>query len=114
MKFQSVLVLCLGLASWTQAFSLTEVTPKQISVKEGEDVTFSCTVDTYYEWCTLIHNNKKCDYEWKRDEWNVTVADCNDYQGRAEYTGNYDYYNCAMTLKSVTLEVCTILFIYIR
>ena len=104
MKGLLVIILKLGLATLSQSFSLTEVTPKEISVIEGEDVTFSCAVDTYYEWCTFIHNDKKCDYVWKRDYWNVTVEDCNDYQGRIEYTGNYDYYNCAIILKSVTLE----------
>ena len=30
-------------------------------------------------------NGRKCDYEWKRADWNVTVADCADYGNRAEF-----------------------------
>ena len=30
-------------------------------------------------------NGRKCDYEWKRADWNVTVADCADYGDRAEF-----------------------------
>ena len=79
MKFLLVLALCLSTAFLTHAFSLTEVSPDKTSVKEGEDVTFSCTADTWYEWCTFTHNNKKCDYEWQSGS-NVKQLDCNGYE----------------------------------
>merc|ERR1711997_6871 len=52
----------------------------------------------------FIHNDKICDFEWKRDVWNVTVADCADYEGRFVWSGNYDYYKCAITINNVKPE----------
>ena len=91
--------------SISSAFELTKVSPETVkTVKEGGSVTLSCTVDGYYEWCTFVHNSKKCDYEWKKDKWNVTVLDCSDFGDRVRYAGNYDNYNCAMEIKNVLPE----------
>ena len=91
------------LYAFTNGFTLTEVQPQQkLSVQEGESILLKCTVDNYYEWCTFKHNGKKCDFEWRRDVYNVTELDCKDYNERAEYMGDYDNYQCAIELKFVT------------
>ena len=92
------------LYAFTYGFSITEVQPQKISVQEGKSIVLNCIVDSYYEWCTFKHNGKKCDYEWRRDVYNVTELDCKDYYGRAEYKGDYDNYKCGIQLKFVTPE----------
>ena len=92
------------LYAFTNGFSLIEVQPQKISVQEGKSIVLNCAVDSYYEWCTFKHNGKKCDYEWRRDVYNVTELDCKDYHGRAEYKGDYNNYKCGIELKFVTLE----------
>ena len=39
----------------------------------------------FFQWCTFRHEDKICDYEWKRAAWNLTVADCDAYADRASY-----------------------------
>ena len=50
----------------------------------------------FIQWCTFRHSAMLCDYEWKRADWNVTVADCSDYQNRADFQVSfmafYKYY----------------------
>lgn len=101
--FKSVLFALTAICA-VSAFDLTLVTPKASSVKEGESVVLSCTVDTYYEWCKFEHAGKKCDYEWRKKEWNITLLDCSDFNDKIRYVGDYNNYNCAIELKNVTPE----------
>jgi len=106
-KKVSCAVLFLGLVALdlTKAFSLTKSEPDpSLTVKEGGSFELNCEVDNYYEYCKFIHNGKICDYEWKRDVWNITVADCADYADRVVWSGNYDYYKCAVTITDARPE----------
>ena len=94
-----LLVFSLTLVS--NAFELTEVA---VSVKEGDSFTLFCAVDDYWEWCKFSHADKFCDYQWKKNVWNVTVLNCDDYAGRAEFVADYDQYQCGMKLSNVGLE----------
>ena len=55
-------------------------------------------VDDDYEFCKFVHKNKFCDFVWKKDEWNITEADCNDFEGRMLWSGNYNDHLCAITI----------------
>ena len=100
-----VIILGLVALDLTNAFSLTKQEPNPtLTVKEGGSFELSCEVDNYYEYCKFIHNENICDFEWKRDVWNITVADCSDYSDRMVWSGNYDYYKCAITINNARRE----------
>ena len=102
-------------------FTLKKITPNsKLRVKEGQDITLSCTANNYYEWCTFIHpvklplkykqksedmyQIKKCDFVWTNQAKNITTLNCSDYHNRAIYVGDYENYNCAIKLMSVIEE----------
>ena len=106
MSFLLLLTVFSHLPSSSKAcFTLKKKTPtnKKVSVKEGEDLTLSCTANNYYEWCTFIHpvklakkykqkkdyDFKKCDFVWTNQAKNITTLNCSDYQNRAIYVGDY-------------------------
>ena len=103
----SCVTIILGLVAldFSNAFSLKKSEPETpLVVKEGESFRLSCEVDNYYEYCKFVHTDKMCDFEWKRFGWNITVRECKDYKSRMEWSGNYDYYECAMTISNAQLE----------
>jgi hypothetical protein len=49
---------------------------------------FLCTSDGYYEWCKFQrYDGKLCDFEWKREVWNLTTLQCSDFESRFIRTG---------------------------
>ena len=89
----------------SKAFSLIKNRPEsKLIVKEGDSFRLSCELDNYYEYCLFRHNEHICDFAWMRDEWNITIADCKDYEDRMEWSGNYDYYGCGITIKNAKFE----------
>ena len=108
MELKETILLLLVAVSSVSAFDFDAATknqPKSVSVKEGDTINLSCTVDNYYEWCTFVHNDKICDYEWKKPEWNITLLDCSDFSERKiRFSGEYEKYNCAIELKNVKAE----------
>ena len=95
-----VIISGLVALDFSNAFSLKKSEPEtRLVVKEGESFRLSCEVDNYYEYCKFVHTDKMCDFEWKRDDWNITVADCKDYEGRMEWSGDA-FYKCAMTINN--------------
>ena len=104
-KFAIITFISLLALELTNAFSMTKSEPSTtLEVKEDGSFELSCEVNNYYEYCKFIHNDKICDFEWKRDVWNITVADCADYEGRFVWSGNFDYYKCAITINKVKPE----------
>jgi len=99
---KNIILLLFSVATYaagSNAFSLTKSEPNPtLIVKEGGSFELNCEVDNYYEYCKFIHNGNICDFGWKRDVWNITVLDCADYADRMVWTGNYDYYKCAITI----------------
>ncbi|XP_059094922.1 uncharacterized protein LOC131889766 [Tigriopus californicus] len=83
------------------AFEVTAISPKSISVKEGKDLAIKCVVDDWWEWCTFKHSGRKCDFEWSNQARNVTVLDCQDFEGRFEFHGRYNNYECGIVLHGV-------------
>ncbi len=54
------------------------------------------------QWCTFQRGSRKCEYEWKRTPYNITVLDCNDFQGRAEFQVKFSlclYYQITLSLR---------------
>merc|ERR550517_2319751 len=42
--------------------------------------------------------------EWKRTPYNVTMGQCDDYEGRVEFKGDYNQYECGLTVAAATAE----------
>jgi hypothetical protein len=38
------------------------------------------------------------------DVWNITIANCEDYKDRMEWSGDYENFECAITIKNAKLE----------
>ena len=105
--FVVILALHAGVIS-VSAFEITSHEPRTnsnsgIEYDEGDDVELWCNADNYWEWCKISHveSNKSCDFDWKKYAlldgsrttiWNVTVVDCDDFEGRFEYLGDYENY----------------------
>ena len=98
------LTLVFVIISTSSAFELVKVEPKSTTIPYGSKLRLTCNVDGYYEWCKFIHNDKFCDFQWKKDIWNITTLECSDFEGRAHFFGTYDNYECGMELDNVTPE----------
>ena len=84
----AVLAAVCGMAT---AFDFTEVRPKEVTVKEGEQLELWCVVDDWWEWCTFKHNDNVCDFMWDQSLYNVTTLDCKAYEGRYRYENKQTY-----------------------
>ena len=83
-------ILCSILVS-TNGFKLKETRPQNATVEEGGTIELYCAVDDWWEWCTFRRGDAAiCDFEWRKDVANVTVADCDAFAGRYEYFGDYN------------------------
>lgn len=89
MSFQKVGIFFCLLVGLVAAFEIKTVRPKTLSVEEGGSMELYCAVDGYYEWCTFKRQDGKiCDFEWKRDLWDLDVLQCSDFEGRYKRTGD--------------------------
>ena len=70
----------------------------------GRAFRLNCEVDIYYEYCLFRHNKDICNFAWTMDVWNITIADCEDYKDRMEWSGDYEKFQCAITIKNAKLE----------
>lgn len=101
MKLATFIFFC-SILSLSFGFRLTRVKDKRITVQEGQDVELSCTVSDYYKFCTFQHYAEKCDFEYSRRFWDMEESDCSDFKDRYEFTGQYNFHNCAIKIKKVT------------
>ena len=84
-----LIVLCV-VAGLAASFDIKAARPKNLSVDEGGSIELFCAVDGYYEWCTFKRQDGKiCDFEWKRDLWDVDVLQCSDFAGRMTRIGEF-------------------------
>ena len=104
MELYKSLALLIGILSTSYAFELVTVEPVATEIAYGGKLRLTCNPDGYYEWCKFIHQDKVCDFQWKREVWNITTLECSDFEGRARFVGNYDDYECGMELDNVTPE----------
>ena len=76
------------------------------SVQQGQALELWCNVDSYWEFCLFTHlpSGKLCDFKWKKDPWNVTVSDCNSFEGRSEYLGDYNNYECGIRIYNMSCQ----------
>ena len=73
----------------------------------GRAFRLNCEVDIYYEYCRFQHNEGICKLAWTMDtiySGNITIADCEDYKDRMEWSGDYEKFQCAITIKNAKLE----------
>ena len=77
---------------------------QEVHVKLGESFAFKCTADNWYEWCTFKHAEKMCEIQWKKTPYNVTMGQCDDYEGRVEFKGEYNQYQCGLRVAAATAE----------
>ena len=92
-------------ASNPGGFAITSYSPASGStaVKEDESLDLWCNVDDWWEWCTFTHvsSGNFCDLKWKKDPWNVTLNDCDDFEGRVKYLGEYDQHKCGLRFYNI-------------
>ncbi|TRY78631.1 hypothetical protein TCAL_14436 [Tigriopus californicus] len=86
------------------SFKVTTISQAHTVVQEGESLVLQCSVDDWYEWCTFRHKNKKCDFQWRKDVYNITVLDCQDYEGRFQFQGQYNNNECGIEIENVAVE----------
>merc|ERR1712107_435459 len=104
-----MLLLLFAFISCSSACKVAKVQPKEIHVKLGQPFGFICTADSKYKWCTLKHENgRMCEFEWRRTyrfkEYNVSMNQCDDFQGRVQFKGNYSKHECGLTVAAATAE----------
>ena len=72
----------------------------------GHNVTLTCDVNGYYQYCTFYHVNKTCSlglkYSTSNKNFYIDIEYCRDFSDRIIATN--DRKKCAITLKSVALE----------
>jgi len=73
--------------------------------KPGDTVTLVCRTDSYWEYCSWSHKQRKCNLEWKYSKGDVVKQDCHgDLDPRLHYSGNYEKHECSITISSLELE----------
>merc|ERR1719400_1163058 len=45
-----------------------------------------------------------CEIVWKRTLYNVTIGQCDDYEGRVEFKGDFNQHECGLTVAAATAE----------
>merc|ERR1719347_373197 len=64
---------------------------------QGFLITKAEPVDDHYEWCKWFHpGGQFCDFEWKRNEDNITMQEC-ALHDRVAFHGKYDDKECGIT-----------------
>ena len=84
-----ILLSSLALLASVSTFRVAQVEPRVVKVKEGETFRVVCTTDTWYEFCTIKHDDKICDIVWKWDAWNVTMGQCDHFSDRAVFAVSF-------------------------
>jgi len=101
-----LLTLSLGLAH-ANSFALVKVEPKNATVFEGSDLDLFCGANDYFGFCSFVHSDKKCEFQWKKSPWNFTSFSCpgNPFGNQAILIeGLYKNETCGIRLKNVTKE----------
>lgn len=95
------LLLSLGLSD---GFKIVSTSQTEKVHQPGDTVTLSCRADSYWEYCSWSHKQRKCDLEWKYSQGHVVKQDCHvDLDPRLIYSGNYEKHECSITISSLQL-----------
>jgi len=98
--FISLLALTLALRE-VSAFLIIDAEPGVVIKAPGELVTLFCAVDDDYEYCKFISpdSEKICDFEWKRNEGNITMQQCDldVFKKNVSFHGKYNDKECGMS-----------------
>ena len=102
-----MIMLCLSLlllGTSASAFTVKSVNPGVIKVEKGHSFKVICTADNWWEFCTFRKGDKSCNIDWRKDpNYNVTMAECDDFPGRVEFRGSYNNYECGLEISSAEL-----------
>jgi len=98
--FFTLLALTLALGE-VSAFLIIDAEPGVVIKAPGELVTLFCAVDDDYEYCKFIspYSEKICDFEWKRNEGNITMQQCDldVFKKNVSFHGKYNDKECGMS-----------------
>jgi len=95
------LLLSLGLSD---GFKIVSTSQTEKVHQPGDTVTLVCRADSYWEYCSWSHKQRKCDLEWKYSKGHVVKQDCHvDLDPRLIYSGNYEKHECSITISSLQL-----------
>ena len=57
-----------------------------------------------FEYCYWRHNDRLCEFEWKRNAWAIRQQSCHGFNSRVKYIGDYDSHECKIELSGVGLD----------
>ena len=68
--------------------------------------TLMVSSSRYWEYCSFIHpsSGKSCNIQWNEELDNVTMLDCDAFEGRFAYLGDWDVWEC--TVRFTNLQPC--------
>ena len=81
-----------------------KVTKNETEITQDGKLRLTCIADAYYDLCRFEHKSKACEFQLTTDERNVTTKNCKDFEERFDFVGNYDKFECAITIDNVTDE----------
>lgn len=101
MAMYKSLIFVFGILSSSLAFKIIK---NETEILSDGKLRLTCVSDADYEWCYFKHKNKACEFKWTTDAQNVTTKNCNDFEDRLEFVGNYENYECAIEIDNITDE----------
>merc|ERR1712130_117275 len=94
---QSLLLLLLA-PQLIRGFSMVHKEEKQ-QVLEGSQFEVLCQTDSYYEFCIFVSPiGQRCEFEWRRKNWNISRSDCLELESRTSFLGRYNEFQCGITV----------------
>merc|ERR1719391_1109713 len=86
-------------------FQVVADTAPVLARREGESVNITCRSDNYYEYCGFTNPvGERCNFEWRRKEWNVTRRRCSELQHKVRFIGRYDRNECGIEIFGLTAQ----------
>lgn len=65
-------------------------------------ILLKCISNSAYEHCTWRHRKKACRFDWNKHHNGLKEStNCDSFNGRVKFTGNYDTHECGIELNSV-------------
>jgi len=103
------LTFLLMVATEVSTIKISEFKPRSKKVKQGETLTLWCKADNWWEWCTIEHEGKECQFIviYDGSSYKYEKKKCNNgFDDRIEFDKNMEkkWYECGVTLRDVRPE----------